>query len=110
MCWKSNFSPIVEEIPAFSGKQAVSCRHNWGYGANVSKAEFDPMLPRYIRITDISDQGDLIPTSLVSISHDAAARYLLDDGDLLFARSGATVGKSLLYQSRYGPCPALPIG
>ena len=74
------------------------------YGANVSKAEFDPALPRYIRITDISDQGSLIPTSLVSISHEAAAGYLLEEGDLLFARSGATVGKSFLYQSEYGPC------
>lgn len=74
------------------------------YGANVSKAEFNPKLPRYIRITDISDQGSLIPTSLVSISHEAAAGYLLSEGDLLFARSGATVGKSLLYQSDYGTC------
>lgn len=74
------------------------------YGANVSKADFDPALPRYVRITDISDQGTLIPTSLASISHDAAKGYFLEEGDLLFARSGATVGKSLLYQSHYGPC------
>lgn len=74
------------------------------YGANVSKAEFDPALPRYVRITDISDQGDLIPTSLASINHEAANGYLLQEGDLLFARSGATVGKSFLYQAHYGPC------
>ena len=74
------------------------------YGANVSKADFDPALPRYVRITDISDQGTLIPTSLASISHEAAKGYFLEEGDLLFARSGATVGKSLLYQAHYGPC------
>ncbi len=74
------------------------------YGANVSKADFDPALPRYVRITDISNQGTLIPTSLASISHEAAKGYCLNEGDLLFARSGATVGKSLLYQSHYGPC------
>lgn len=74
------------------------------YGANVSKADFDPSLPRYVRITDISDDGRLIPTSRVSIPHEAAKEYLLQEGDLLFARSGATVGKSLLYQAQYGPC------
>jgi hypothetical protein len=74
------------------------------YGANVSKAEFDPALPRYVRITDISDYGNLIATSLASISHEDAEGYMLEEGDLLFARSGATVGKSLLYQADYGPC------
>jgi type I restriction enzyme S subunit len=33
-----------------------------------------------------------------------AAPYLLKDGDLLFARSGATSGKTFLYQSTWGVC------
>jgi type I restriction enzyme S subunit len=74
------------------------------YGANVPKGGYDPSLPRYVRITDISDDGTLIPSSLASISHEAANGYLLSDGDLLFARSGATVGKTFLYDSRYGSC------
>ncbi|MDT0576498.1 restriction endonuclease subunit S [Croceicoccus sp. F390] len=74
------------------------------YGANVSKRDFDAMLPRYVRITDIANDGELIATSLASITLEDAAGYMLEDGDLVFARSGATVGKTFLYDPRYGPC------
>ena len=33
---------------------------------------------------------------------ETATKYLLQDGDLLFARSGATVGKAFLYHSYMG--------
>ena len=35
---------------------------------------------------------------------DIAQDYMLEDGDILFARSGATSGKSFYYESTYGPC------
>lgn len=31
-------------------------------------------------------------------------KYLLDEGDILFARSGATVGKTYCHKSKYGKC------
>jgi type I restriction enzyme S subunit len=74
---------------------------NGEYGANISKSPFNPEWPRYIRITDIGDQG-LFNNDAASISEENAAPYLLEDGDILLARSGATVGKSLLYQSSFG--------
>lgn len=78
------------------------CCRKGEYGANVSKAAFDPSLPRYLRITDIDEDGRLNSRDLASISEDAAAQYLLEDGDILLARSGATVGKSYLHRARDG--------
>lgn len=72
------------------------------YGASESGIEFDPNLPRYIRITDIHADGTLDSENAVSLSRDIAKPYLLSDRDLLLARSGATVGKAFLYQSSGG--------
>ena len=54
--------------------------------------------PRYIRITDISDDGELSP-ELGATAETVEAKYFLSDGDLLFARSGATVGKCYLHET-----------
>ncbi len=72
------------------------------YGANASAIDFDPDLPRYIRITDISEDGQLYTDGKVSIELNGNERYVLKDNDFLFARSGATVGKTYLYQSSDG--------
>jgi type I restriction enzyme, S subunit len=74
------------------------------YGSPAAARPFDPSLPRYVRITDIDASGRLDPTSRASITHNAAAPFMLAEGDLLIARSGATVGKSYLYQPADGPC------
>jgi len=72
------------------------------YGANES-AEFDvPEWPRYIRITDLDDEGRLREETFKSLPEEVAEPYLLEDGDLLLARSGATVGKSFLYKKAWG--------
>jgi type I restriction enzyme S subunit len=75
------------------------------YGAGLSAKEYDPSLPRYVRITDINEQGDLSeePASPSGVSADWAG-YELQAGDVLFARSGATVGKTYLYKESDGPC------
>lgn len=74
------------------------------YGANVSKAAFDSRLPRYVRITDIDENGTLHSDDLVSITEENAKPYLLAEGDILLARSGATVGKSYVYDPGDGRC------
>ncbi len=73
------------------------------YGANESAMPFDENLARYIRITDIDAQGQLRKETARSISDDAAQHYLLNDGDVLFARSGATAGKTFRYRSNGQP-------
>src|SRR5579871_2810225 len=53
--------------------------------------------PRYLRITDIqNDSVDWTKVPRVTMSRDNLARYRLLPGDIVFARSGATVGKSFL--------------
>ena len=72
------------------------------YGASEVGQEYDPDLPRYIRITDITQDGELRADGAQSLSEEVAKPYLLRDGDILLARSGATVGKAFVYRSQYG--------
>lgn len=67
------------------------------YGANESAESEDLGQPRYIRITDIDEKGNLRDETFKSLEIEKAQEYLLKDLDILLARSGATVGKSYLY-------------
>lgn len=73
------------------------------YGANSSGQEYNPDLPRYVRITDIINNG-LKSDDILSLSEEEAKDFILNEGDILFARSGGTVGKSFLYKNNYGRC------
>ena len=69
------------------------------YGANCSAIEYDGNT-RYLRITDITDGGSL--TGDAKSPSEINEKYLLFDGDILFARSGATVGKTYRYNKEDG--------
>ena len=69
------------------------------YGAGEAGVEREnDATPRYIRITDIDENGELLP-GLGMTAAKVESQYLLRDGDLLFARSGNTVGKCYLHDS-----------
>ena len=72
------------------------------YGASETGVPYNSALPRYIRITDISMKGKLKNTEMLSLSEESATGYILSDEDILFARSGATVGKAFFYKKEYG--------
>lgn len=74
------------------------------YGANATGVEYSESLPRYVRITDITTNRTLSNEGKQSLPTEIAEEYILDDGDILFARSGATAGKSFYYESKYGDC------
>ena len=74
------------------------------YGANEAAELDDPHLPRYVRITDIDENDGLRKETFKSLPSKVAAEYLLCKGDLLFARSGATSGKTFLYRTNWGAC------
>lgn len=76
------------------------------YGANESASEYNETDPRYIRITDIDNEGNLKNNTVCTIPLHKALPYMLQKGDLLLARSGATVGKSYLFQEDYKACYA----
>ena len=67
------------------------------YGANAKAiTRTSSSQPRYIRITDIDANGQLIPNGVAADVSDTST-YLLREGDLLIAHSGNTVGKSYLH-------------
>ena len=71
------------------------------YGASVAAKEGNPQTDyRYIRITDIDDYGDL--NNDWKTAEMIENKYILKDGDVLFARSGATAGKTFLYRAEVG--------
>lgn len=72
------------------------------YGANASSKPYEMDSPRYIRITDIDDEGNLIKEDKVTIDSSDYEQYVLSDNDFLFARTGNTVGKTLLYKNEMG--------
>lgn len=74
------------------------------YGANESAESTNPDWPRYIRITDIDEYGNLRDETFKSLDPDKAKDYLLEKGDVLFARSGATVGKTYIFNEDYAAC------
>lgn len=72
------------------------------YGANESADEENRENPRYIRITDFGKNGKLKKDTFKSLPPEKANEYLLKEGDILFARSGATVGKTFQFKNYNG--------
>lgn len=69
------------------------------YGANAAGDYYNPTWYRYIRITDFTADGTLNENNKLSLSPENGKDYELKDGDILLARSGATVGKSFQFKS-----------
>ncbi len=74
------------------------------YGANASAVEWLEGMPRYVRITDITQDGRLSQSGVATLDLEDWEPYRLVPGDLLFARSGNTVGKTYLYRQEDGLC------
>lgn len=74
------------------------------YGANESADNCNPSEPRYIRITDITEDGKLRKSTYRTLPYQKAEGYMLKKGDILFARSGATVGKTFIFEEDYDAC------
>ena len=74
------------------------------YGLNAAAKEFDGT-NKYLRITDIDDAlRAFSDDDLTSPDTDLATadNYRLQNGDVLFARTGASVGKSYIYRESDG--------
>lgn len=78
------------------------CKNKGLYGANAPSVPYSPNLPLYIRITDIDDDGKYIFSNRVSVNISDYKNYLLKKGDIVFARTGATTGKTYLYNENDG--------
>ena len=69
------------------------------YGLNEAAELEERDLPRYLRITDFDDDGNLREDTFRSLPREIAREALLEPNDVLFARSGATVGKTFMYRN-----------
>lgn len=82
-------------------KRLGTCCEKPSYGASVSAVEGDKDKDyRYIRITDISEDGFLNNNWMTAETIEE--QYVLQNGDFLFARTGATAGKTYLYKDSDG--------
>ena len=72
------------------------------YGINAPAVPLEGTLPVYIRITDISEDGYFKPSEKVGVRSPLSGLYQLADGDVVLARTGASVGKSYLYKEDDG--------
>jgi type I restriction enzyme S subunit len=72
------------------------------YGINAPAVPLEGTLPVYIRITDISEDGYFKPSEKVGVRSPLSGLYQLADGDVVLARTGASVGKSYLYKENDG--------
>ena len=88
------YRPHVEVDPSWPLVRLGEVCGKPQYGSNTSKAPYDGEV-RYVRITDLTDDGRLKETDAVSPSIVEPACFLEPD-DLLIARSGS-VGRSYLH-------------
>ena len=72
------------------------------YGVNAPAVEYMPPLPNYIRITDISDDGRFIRENCMSVICANPEQFTLKENDIVFARTGASTGKTYLYRREDG--------
>ncbi len=74
------------------------------YGLNAAAKAYDGK-NKYIRITDIDDNSrEFLKSDLTSpdCNLEDADKYLLEEGDIVFARTGASVGKTYIYKALDG--------
>ena len=110
-----NMTSNVTEKKSFSADWLARIPEHWNvsalkrvlseplkYGATESGDCDDRSLPRYLRITDFENDGSLRNDTFASLPEEIARDYWVNDGDVLFARSGATVGKTFLFRNYQG--------
>ncbi len=78
-------------------KRLVAIPVTTGTGAEAQ--EYDPNELRYIRISDFDKDGRIIEDRRASIPYSVGKDFILQNGDILVAVTGGTVGKSMMFQS-----------
>lgn len=90
------------DFPDWEEKRLGDVSHKIMYGMNASAISFDGK-HKYLRITDI-DEGTrkFNPNPVTSPDGKIENKFKLSEGDIVFARTGASVGKSYLYNETDG--------
>ncbi len=94
-----NYRPRIAVDPAWPVVELGGItKPQYGFTASAE----DAGNARFIRITDIADDGALRPDGAKFITlTDKSRELLLTKGDILVARTGATYGKTMLFDEEY---------
>jgi len=102
---KDSHTPWLGTIPEHWDVRRLKqvCSRSALYGANIPASSYVSDGVRFLRTTDIDDDGALRDNG-VYVPPSLASDYMLDDGDILLSRSG-TVGRAFLYDRQiHGAC------
>ena len=91
---------IPDEWTVRSLSQSILAKGD--YGINAAAVEYSDGLPAYLRITDIDGDGIFCNDKRKSVADSNYKQFILDEGDIVFVRTGATVGKTYLYNKADG--------
>lgn len=72
------------------------------YGIPAVAEEFSEDKVRYLRITDIDDYGNLLENDKKSVSAPEIEKYILKEGDIVFARTGNSTGRTYFHEEKNG--------
>ena len=72
------------------------------YGIAASAVDKNELLPTYLRITDIYDDGTLNFEGLKSVDDPKSDNYKLEPNDIVFARTGGSTGRNYFYDGEDG--------
>ena len=89
---------------AWEQRELSEVTASFEYGLNAAAKEYDGK-HKYIRITDIDDESREFSTEDITspdTDFSLSDNYILRKGDILFARTGASVGKTYLYREKDG--------
>ena len=78
------------------------CNGKGSYGIGASAVPFSKDKFTYLRITDINDDGTLNKSGLMSVADEDANKYILENNDIVFARTGNSTGRSYFYDGTDG--------
>jgi type I restriction enzyme S subunit len=95
-----SFGPIPRDWRALPLKYL--CSRSSVYGANIAADAYENDGVRFLRTTDIRDDGALNEGG-VYVPAEIVADYMLSEGDVLISRSG-TVGRAYVYRPADGHC------
>ncbi len=83
--------------PKVKLKDVLACKPQYGASEpGIPRSSIKE--PRYIRITDIDENGLISHNELGATAKNIEDKYILGENDILIARSGATVGKAYIHK------------
>lgn len=90
------------DYPEWRGTSFGETCSGFEYGMNTAACDYDGV-NKYIRITDIDDTSRrYLSENAVSPKGNMQDKYIVNPNDILFARTGASVGKAYLYKDTDG--------